>query len=247
MREPDKTDSRPAGGRALLETAALTFVVGFLAMLIPTGLFGGRPGWPTALAGAVVLTVVLVPLLHRLAGRRWRRTPAPALADDGSITDPLTRTLNRRGITIGLLDLMALADRYGHHLSVAMVDVDHLGQVNARHGKAAGDRVVAALAEVLADALRMPDRVGRYTDNEFLLVLPETRLEAACKLGERIRGNAAANVTEVAGKPLKTTISVGVTEFRPGEDLEQLVSRVEGALQEAKAKGRNCVVCAGAA
>lgn len=246
MDHPNQTPARRRPGRALLEAAALTFAVGFLAMLIPTGLLGGRPGWPLALAGAALLTAVLVPLFHVLAGR-WHRVSAPSLGAGDSITDPLTRTLNRRGITIALLDLMALADRYGHHLSVAMVDVDHLGQVNARHGKAAGDRVVAGLAEVLADALRMPDRVGRYTENEFLLVLPETRLEAACKLGERIRANVADSESAAGDKVLKTTISVGVTEFRPGEDLEQLVSRAEGALQAAKAQGRNCVVCNGAA
>ncbi|NOZ11156.1 MAG: GGDEF domain-containing protein [Gammaproteobacteria bacterium] len=234
----------------LVLLAVVVFLVAVVTMLIPTGLAGGKPGLATALIGALVLTAILVPLVYILVFRGSNLAPIhgaelarlPQLRQD-SITDPLTRTLNRRGITIGLLDLMALADRYGHQLSIAILDVDRLSQVNQQYGDAAGDRTVSAVAAILADALRMPDRVGRYTDNEFLLVLPETQLEAACKLGERVRTNTAEADIELSDQTIKTTVSVGVTEFRPGEDLEHLISRAEGALHQAKADGRDCVVC----
>lgn len=233
--------------------AAVVFLVAWVVMLIPAGLAGGQPGLATALIGALVLTVVLVPLLYLLMARGPGKVLRPLIEarrtlqlNQDSIIDPLTRTLNRRGITIGLLDLMALADRYGHRLSVVILDVDRLNQINQQYGDAAGDRTVSALAAIFADALRMPDRVGRYTDNEFLLVLPETNLEAACKLGDRVRGNTAEADIELSGQTIKTTVSVGVTEFRPGEDLEHLISRAEGALHQAKADGRDCVVCTSA-
>jgi len=241
--------ARQSGSSKLVLLVLITFIVALLAMLVPAGYAGVAPGLDSALIGAVALTVVLVPLVHFLV---LRGAADGAAADPGSrpeqtITDPLTRTLNRRGITIALLDLMALADRYGHRLSIAMLDVDHLRQVNESHGKGAGDAVVATLAAILTDTLRMPDRVGRYTDNEFLLVLPETVLNAACSLGERLRERSADEPIDAGAETLRTTISLGVTEFRAGEDLESLITRAESALQQAKAKGRNCVVCTEAA
>ncbi len=191
---------------------------------------------------AAVYFLVIVPFTRHYEGRLKHETMIDDLRQS-SITDPLTRTLNRRGITIGLFDLMALADRYNHQLSIAMVDVDRLKQINQEYGRKAGDQVLASVAGILAEALRMPDRVGRYSANEFLLILPETPLSAACKLTERIRTNTAQTDIDVDGRQVKTTISIGVTPFRKGEDLEHLISRAEQAIREAKAQGRNCVVC----
>ncbi|HEC11959.1 MAG TPA: GGDEF domain-containing protein [Acidiferrobacteraceae bacterium] len=238
---------------SLVLLVVMIFFVAVATMLIPAGMVGGQPGLATALIGALVLTVILVPLIYILVFRgsntvsihRTEVMRSPQLSQD-SITDPLTRTLNRRGITIGLLDLMALADRYGHRLAIAILDVDRLSQINQQYGDAAGDRTVSSVAAILAEALRMADRVGRYTDNEFLLILPETHLEAACKLGERVRTGTARAGIKLSDQTIKTTVSVGVTEFRPGEDLEHLISRAEEALHQAKADGRDCVVCTSA-
>jgi diguanylate cyclase (GGDEF)-like protein len=240
---------RQTGRSTLVLLALITFIVALLAMLVPAGYLGVAPGLDSALIGAAVLTLVLVPLVYVLVlrGKTGAQATDSAAQPEQTITDPLTRTLNRRGITIALLDLMALADRYGHRLSIAMLDVDHLRQVNESHGKRAGDAVVATLAAILTDTLRMPDRVGRYTDNEFLLVLPETVLNSACSLGERLRERCAEAPIDAGSETLRTTISLGVTEFRAGEDLESLITRAESALHQAKAKGRNCVVCTEAA
>jgi diguanylate cyclase (GGDEF)-like protein len=123
-----------------------------------------------------------------------------------------------------------------------MVDIDHLAQINDQYGNAAGDEVMSSIAAILSDALRMPDRVGRYNGNEFLIVLPETALDDAERLAERVRQNTANSPITVDGNTINTTISVGVTQFRRGEDLEQLISRAEQAIQSAKQAGRNCVI-----
>jgi diguanylate cyclase (GGDEF)-like protein len=207
---------------------------------------------PVAVLGSIVLGGLAAALAYGLAYLPVKRhyeeqasaevVPTTTIREE-SITDPLTRTLNRRGVTVGLLDLMAMADRYGHQLAVAMVDIDHLGEVNDKYGKTAGDQVLASVGSVLADALRMPDRVGRYSDNEFLLILPETSLQSACGLAERIRKATADTSIDIDGDQIQTTISVGVTAFRKGEDLDHLVSRAEAAIREAKSSGRNCIVC----
>ena len=159
-----------------------------------------------------------------------------------AITDPLTRIMNRRGITVGLLDAMAHAERYRTPLTVAMADIDLLKEINASYGRGGGDRVLKDVAGVLADALRMPDKVGRYGGEEFLIVLPHTSLVQGKKIVERIRNSVSKWDFEVGSKKIRLTISIGVAQYKVGEDLEQLMSHTSKALQEAKQGGRNKVV-----
>src|SRR3972149_5501651 len=158
-----------------------------------------------------------------------------------AITDPLTRIMNRRGITMGLLDAMAQAERYRTPLTVAMADVDLLKEINATYGRGGGDRVLKDLAGVLADALRMPDKVGRYGGEEFLILLPHTSLVQGKKIVERIRASVSKWDFDVGSKKIHLTISIGVTQFKSGADLERVMSHASGALQEAKQGGRNKV------
>jgi len=159
-----------------------------------------------------------------------------------AIIDPLTRIMNRRGITVGLLDAMAQAERYRTPLTVAMADVDLLKEINASYGRGGGDRVLKDVAGVLADALRMPDKVGRYGGEEFLIVLPHTNLMHGKKIVERIRNSVSKWDFNVGSKKIRLTISIGVTQYKDGEDLEQLMSHASKALQQAKQAGRNRVV-----
>lgn len=244
-----------AGGlsvaKSLAVVAVVTFVVALVVQLILETVAPATSRAAQLVADAVGIAVIVAPLVYftlLVPLARYYRRHSPPLAhepvnDRAPITDTLTRTLSRQGITIGLFDLMALAERYTHPLSVAMIDIDRLGEVNAEHGQNGGDHVLASVAGILADALRMPDRLGRYTDNEFLIVLPETEIDDACSLAERIRANTAGAAIDVNGKPIKTTISIGVTQYRRGEDLDQLISRAEAAIHDAKDKGRDCVVC----
>jgi diguanylate cyclase (GGDEF)-like protein len=158
-----------------------------------------------------------------------------------AITDPLTRIMNRRGITVSLLDAMAQAERYNTPLSVAMGDVDHFKRINDRHGHEAGDRVLTQIASTLSEALRMPDKVGRYGGEEFLVIFPHTTLTQARKIAERMRGEVQKSDIDLGDGHVGITISLGVTQFQKGEDLEQLLSRADAALYQAKSGGRNLV------
>jgi diguanylate cyclase (GGDEF)-like protein len=249
---PRSKNDSPSIARMVGLIACSIFVVALALMWLQSSLAQAQVAvLPVALLSAIVLGGLAAAMAYGLAylpaKRHYKSRDvlggAPAAIHEESITDPLTRTLNRRGVTVGLLDLMALADRYGHQLAIAMVDIDHLGEINDKYGKTAGDHVLASVGGILAEALRMPDRVGRYSDNEFLLILPETSLESACNLTERIRTATAETPIDIDGTQINTTISVGITSFRKGEDLDHLVSRAEAAIREAKSKGRNCVVC----
>lgn len=229
----------------------ITLVAEFLTMVL-LGVLGvlEQQSLTTAFLDALILSIVIAPPIYWLVLRPirleyQRRLQAETRAEDLSklaITDALTRCMNRRGITMALLDAMAQAERYGTPLSVALGDIDNFKPINDQYGHEAGDKVLVNIASVLADSLRMPDKVGRYGGEEFLIVLPHTALAQGRRIAERVRA-AVGNLRVLApgGKRLPLTVSLGLTQFRKGEDLEQLLTRVDQALYDAKNAGRNRV------
>lgn len=229
----------------------ITLVAEFLTMVL-LGALGvlEHHSLATAFLDALLLSIVIAPPIYWLVLRPirleyQRRLEAETRAEDLSklaITDALTRCMNRRGITMALLDAMAQAERYGTPLSVALGDIDNFKPINDQYGHDAGDKVLVTVASVLADSLRMPDKVGRYGGEEFLIILPHTNMAQAKKIVDRIRASVGNARTPIGGdKKLKVTISMGVTQFRKGEDLEQLLSRTDQALYASKQAGRNRV------
>ena len=188
-----------------------------------------------------VYWLVLNPI-HREYEKRLKAESEVEEMTHVAITDPLTAIMNRRGITVSLLDAMAQAERYRTPLTVAMADIDHFKEINDTYGHEAGDRVLKNVAAILSDALRMPDKVGRYGGEEFLIMLPHTNLAQGSKIVERIRASVSKKIFDQGAKKARLTISVGVTQFKPGEDLEQLMSHADKALYDAKKGGRNLVV-----
>lgn len=170
-----------------------------------------------------------------------------------STVDGLTRQLNHRATYERLIEELARAQRYGQPLSIVLCDLDQFKQVNDVHGHLAGDAVLAGGAAVLRQGLRAGDLLGRYGGEEFLAVLPQVDLAAACQAAERLRQRLEEHATPVPGGVVKVTASFGVaelgelaelaksfdTEERPIADL--LVSLADRRLYEAKAAGRNCV------
>lgn len=157
--------------------------------------------------------------------------------------DPLTRMLNQRGIATKLLELMALGDRYGNKLSIAVAGVDHLNEVNDHWGRIVGDHVLRVIAEALTETVRMPDRLGRWSEDLFLVVLPETDLHGARKIAERFREIVAGVDIEADRRTrIKMTVSVGITAYRRGDDLQGFLDRAIRAMEAAKHQGRNRVL-----
>jgi diguanylate cyclase (GGDEF)-like protein len=231
---------------------AITFVTELLIMqALP---FFGHDHYDSSsffmLLDAAILALVIAPpiywlVLNPIHKEYQKRLMAEGQAEEMSrvaITDPLTRIMNRRGITVGLLDAMAQAERYRTPLTIAMADIDHFKEINDTYGHEAGDRVLKDVASLLADALRMPDKVGRYGGEEFLIVLPHTGLAPGRKIVDRIRASVSKWNFDLGTKKVRLTISIGVTQFKPGEDLEQLMAHADKALYDAKKGGRNIVV-----
>ena len=154
--------------------------------------------------------------------------------------DPLTGTFNRRRLEEEANRLLAHCVRTGNVLSIMLVDVDDLGQVNQRFSRTAGNAVLLALARVIRTSIRTDDYLARQEGNRFcLLMLSTTELEAR-SLGDRLRQAFAATTLEVAGSPLSSTVSVGVADtVHGGFQWEKLEGSAQQALHQAKQQGKN--------
>jgi diguanylate cyclase (GGDEF)-like protein len=161
-----------------------------------------------------------------------------------SVTDQLTGLYNRRRLMEVLEAEVHRSKRHEHPFAVLIMDVDHFKKFNDAHGHLAGDRVLAGVAEVMRETTREIDTTARYGGEEFVAVLPETDLEAAVDVAERVRATLAARIFE--GR--RVTLSIGVAEFpRHGEGAQSLIAAADAALYQAKGAGRNRVVRASAA
>lgn len=160
-----------------------------------------------------------------------------------SVTDPLTGLFNSRHLLERLQAECERAQRYRRPLSLLVIDADHFKQINDTWGHLDGDKVLQALARVIRAGLRRSDIAFRYGGEEFVVLMPEAALPAAAALGERLRrAFAAEQVSSSGGENIRCTISVGVAEYRSGEDGSELIRRADAATYAAKDKGRNCVV-----
>lgn len=152
--------------------------------------------------------------------------------------DPLTGLLNRRGYEAARSELPAGT------FSAIVADIDHFKGVNDRFGHDAGDRVLRQVAEALNACVRRGDAVARAGGEEFVLLLGDAPLDLASKIAERARERVAATRVEVGPHVVQVTASFGVAERHPGEPLEEVVTRADAAMYEAKRAGRNRVLAA---
>ncbi len=169
-----------------------------------------------------------------------------AEAEKQSMTDGLTALYNRRSMESLMQREVALAERHGHSLSVVMIDLDKFKQVNDEHGHAAGDHLLKSFADCVRMTLRKTDLAFRYGGDEFVIALPQTPVDQASQVVEKLRQAFAAvdfshAITQLEGQP---TLSIGVAERLPGNNiltLENLLAAADHALYEAKSDNRNCV------
>lgn len=160
--------------------------------------------------------------------------------------DPLTGLANRRYFMDRGHIEQSRASRHGHPLSLLMLDLDHFKRVNDTYGHKAGDVVLQKLSELLIENKREPDIAARLGGEEFVLLLPDTDLDAAVRVAERLRGAIAGSaVVTDTGETVRFTTSVGAAQMGGQvETLEQLLDQADQALYRAKHTGRNRVCAA---
>ncbi len=157
--------------------------------------------------------------------------------------DMLTEVANRQYLLTRLGEEIVRASRYGHQLSIAMIDIDHFKRLNDTHGHLAGDQVLHRVAQVLMTGVRRVDIVGRYGGEEFLVILPETDVDAAASIAEKLRRAVGREqVTLADGSVVSVTLSAGVAGGLGSHlRLDALVNDADAALYSAKALGRDQV------
>ncbi|NEX93872.1 PleD family two-component system response regulator [Caulobacter sp. 17J65-9] len=165
-----------------------------------------------------------------------------------AVTDPLTGLHNRRYMDSQLTALLRRAAKGGEPVAALIIDIDHFKGVNDAYGHDVGDEVLSEFAVRLATNVRAIDLPCRYGGEEFVVVMPDTRLEDAHHIAERIRTQVAGSPFRVADgrELLSVTISIGVASGQ-GESPESLLRRADAALYEAKTAGRNRVIARAAA
>jgi diguanylate cyclase (GGDEF)-like protein len=158
-----------------------------------------------------------------------------------AISDGLTGLYNRRHSFALLEREMKTAQRYGRDLSVIMIDVDDFKRINDERGHRSGDAVLAEIARTIRLHLRASDIAGRYGGEEFLVVLPETPLDGALILAERIRiAVTATSAFEAMG--IAMTLSCGIAAYKGTMDTMELLELADTRLYKAKETGKNRVV-----
>jgi len=185
-------------------------------------------------------TVVVLAFLGFVLGRQVDQLAAL------SQTDPLTHLPNRRALRQHLAEEFRRSVRYGTPLSLLLVDIDGLKQVNDADGHAAGDRLIRTVADAISGGLRQSDFGARWGGDEFAIVAPNTSMSAACASADRLIERVARERAGDRRRP--ATVSVGIATFDPAEgkyaDLDALTDAADDALYRAKANGRNRVAAA---
>ena len=164
-----------------------------------------------------------------------------------SVRDSLTEAFNHRHFQETLYREITRHERSGQPLALIMVDIDDFKKINDRWGHPVGDLVLRGLVEEVLKGVREMDTVARYGGEEFALILPETPLDKALVVADRLRARVEGRlfVTPEISHPLTVTISLGLACFPEDANSKRgLVERADQALYQAKRNGKNCVVTA---
>jgi diguanylate cyclase (GGDEF)-like protein len=188
------------------------------------------------LLGAVILTCLVT--ARQFAALRDYGRLAVRYQELASI-DGMTGLYNRRHFMEVAEAAFAHAQRLDESLVALMLDVDHFKQINDLHGHAAGDRVLADLAQCCREHIRPDDVAGRYGGDEFIIVIPGISSLRAVQIAARLTG-PPARVTGADGQPVTFTVSVGIAECGACPDLPILFAHADAAMYEAKRAGGGC-------
>lgn len=197
------------------------------------------------LAGSTFVGLRIQHVRQRLQRQKYALGAALERINHLAAHDDLTGLLNRRRMSEVVQAERERCVRSRRPLVLALLDLDFFKLVNDRYGHAAGDAVLCAFAGRVLDNLRSTDVLARWGGEEFLLLLPETSLDGALVLLERVRREVAELCVETANGEIRLTVSIGVAAGRVQETMEQVLEHADEALYQAKAQGRDRVVVCG--
>jgi diguanylate cyclase len=235
-------DKISAGGPKLLARSALALVFGCIGAGLTTG-FALRPTTTMTTIVACLPLLLTYPAIvgyvtYRLSRRIREQNQRLA---ELSRTDVLSQVANRAHWEDAVEREYQRFRRHSGAACLLMLDIDHFKSINDRYGHPAGDEVIRNVAAILRECARGQDTVGRYGGEEFGLLLPETTLEGAAKMAERIRRRVEAEVLEPR-EQIRATVSIGIASVAADiQSRQQWIEIADRALYLAKSSGRNRV------
>ena len=217
---------------ALRQRPALVLNALYLAGLVPLA-WGAVGPEETARIGATLFLTSTFAYLFSSTVRKQRR-----LLEEQIVTDSLTGAYNRHHLDRRLAETIEQHKRYGHPASMVIFDIDHFKRINDRFGHQVGDRTLRILIDAVKTRIRVVDQVFRYGGEEFVILLPGTKIRQAEKLSIDVT-QLVAQLNMIESGPV--TISCGVAELEKDEDAFSWIRRCDRALYNAKHQGRNRV------
>ncbi len=183
--------------------------------------------------------------IQQLTERNSQLQRSNQVLEQLSITDGLTQLHNHRSFQDHLTREIKRVNRAREPLSLLMIDIDDFKQLNDRFGHAAGDELLRRLAQIMSEAIRESDLLARYGGEEFVVLTPDTGLDGAYRLAEKVRTAIAESsfVLDESRRPTRVTVSIGVAEFMGNR--KRFFDEADRSLYIAKAAGKNCVVVSG--
>lgn len=155
-----------------------------------------------------------------------------------SATDVLTGLYNRRYLKSVLEREIAIFVRYGLTFSLMVLDIDNFKDINDTYGHPVGDSIILAVGKIINEQTRKSDVVTRYGGDEFIVLLNNTNMQECFDVAENMRVFIEnCRLPEIGGR--QVTISIGVAECRPDDDMNRIIKRADDALYAAKRQGRN--------
>ncbi|MBK1990040.1 diguanylate cyclase [Sphaerospermopsis aphanizomenoides BCCUSP55] len=158
-------------------------------------------------------------------------------------TDPLTEVWNRRYLITVAEQEIKRSQRYNLPFSVLLIDIDYFKKINDNYGHSIGDEIIIFMTKTVIAHLRTVDCFGRFGGEEFVALLPETDIQKAIIVAERIRVNIENQYIDVENKKVSITVSIGVSSYNLGDEtIDTIIQRADQALYQAKNQGRNRVI-----
>jgi len=194
---------------------------------------------------SVFLAMALADRFKHLEEENKKLEATQAHFKELSLTDTLTGLRNRRFLMQELDRAIKHSEQSGEPLSVIMLDIDNFKHVNDRFGHEVGDDILVSLLHSIRSCTRPSDPACLYGGDEVVIFMPRINKDQALSVAERIRAHfEVESLRVIRGISLGATISSGVVEYQRGESLDNLFSRADTAMYQAKSQGKNCSVLA---
>ena len=226
-----------SGGAIALYSHSYRAMITYLFItLMPVAIMllltGEKKSFVVALA-IIIYSMMMIKIIRGLNTTLLDNIRLSIVNRNMSLRDPLTGLGNRRRLEIFVEKLIPISARKNNQFSVVLMDIDHFKKYNDENGHHAGDVLLCAVSEIITDEIRGSDLAIRFGGEEFLILMPETEIEQASAIAQRI----SAEIMETTD----VTISGGVARHKPSENFEDTVRRADSALYLAKRNGRDLI------